>query len=168
MASRQIILKLAQQVVLTMVNIKSYLTLNTQLKNQLNELNLNILGSDIQDKLTSLSEKDSILALIAYATDGTPLGFKIGFAEPENPTSFYSWAGGVTSCARGQGIASLLMEAQHKKLKELGFKQVTTKCREDRKAMIELNKKFGFVLKETYQSQSSPKYKKHLFCKELT
>lgn len=150
-----------------MVKLKSYRELNSETQKLLNDLNLEILGSDISERLINLLDKPNLLAVIAYKGN-KPIGFKLGFSEPENVKAFYSWAGGVKESTRGLGVASKLMEEQHSLLKKMNVEEVSTKCRDDRTAMIELNKKFGFKLKESYQSIANPEFKKHLFVKKLT
>lgn len=150
-----------------MANIKAFRELTPETEKLLNDLNLEILGSELSGSFDTVRNKPNLLALIAFI-DNKAVAFKLGFSEPEKPQSFYSWSGGVLPDFRSLAIASKLMKTQHSLLKEMKVSEVTTKCREDRLEMISLNKKFGFNLVETYQSQQNPKYQKHLFVKDLT
>ena len=83
--------------------------------------------------------------LCFFAFEGENLiAYKVGYEF--EPDLFYSWVGGVHPNHRRQGLAAQLMESQHKKLKELGYKRVRTKTRNYNNPMIMLNLKSGFEI----------------------
>ena len=79
-----------------------------------------------------------------------PIAFKVGFERSKR--IYYSWLGGVNPKYRKQGIAKNLMEIQHKKVKQLGYKVVCTHTDNKFKPMIILNLKSGFEIRGTLQS----------------
>lgn len=105
-------------------------------------------GAELE--VSELKEKPQLLCCVAM--DNTRLaGFKLGYAIEEG--KFYSWLGGVHSDYRGQGIASRLMELQHKIVQESGYKRIRTIGRNHRRAMLILNIKYGFNVIETFKSK---------------
>lgn len=99
-------------------------------------------GKRTEDKIRKeFSLARNLVTLFAYDGDKI-IGFKVGYEE--TPGTFYSWIGGVLPTYRGVGVASTLMQTQHKHLKELGHTHVTTKSGNEFKAMMSLNLKFGF------------------------
>ncbi len=64
------------------------------------------------------------------------LGFKIGYQLDED--TFYSWFGGVSSEARGKGVAQALLEAQEKWARDHNFQTITVKSRNQFPAMLRL------------------------------
>ncbi len=72
------------------------------------------------------------------------VGFKFGYAH-DNQT-FYSRYGGVLPKYQGLGIASVLLESQHRWCREQGFKAIQTKAKNCFPKMISLNLKNGFEI----------------------
>jgi GNAT superfamily N-acetyltransferase len=82
------------------------------------------------------------------------IGFKLGFSK--DPTTFYSWIGGVIPSQRKKGIAKKLMQAQHQHLKDLGYSKVQTTCRNKFPHMLILNIQSGFQITGTvFQPQEN-------------
>ncbi len=109
-----------------------------------------VFGSPFEiDKFHTLTQRDNLVYLIAYK-EGQPVGFKIGYTLPEYPKTLYSWIGGVLPDWRGNGIASDLMQTQHRLAKEMGMIAVETKSKPQWGGMMALNYKFGFVLLREY------------------
>ena len=86
---------------------------------------------------------DPVLHL-AQGSDGTPLGFKLGYRR--GPVLLYSWLGGVVPAARGQGLAMRLMQAQHDWACATGYAEVETRTRASNSTMIIVNLKAGFQI----------------------
>jgi ribosomal protein S18 acetylase RimI-like enzyme len=88
-------------------------------------------------------------ASVVTAVSGTLLvGFKFGYAETSR--RYYSWLGGVHPDFRQRGIASCLMEQQHRWVAAAGFAAVETSATPDNAAMLRLNQRFGFETIGTY------------------
>ena len=103
-----------------------------------------------------LEGKQSLIILIAFtAHDRIPVGFKIGYNDTE--TVYHSWLGGVLPAYRGQGIATALMEWQHKRIARLGYTIVETRTRNRYKSMLILNIKHGFAIVGTIISNNDVK-----------
>lgn len=124
-----------------------------------------IFDADIHTDLEKVKHLSGITTFIMYV-DNQPVGFKMGYPLPDNPKTYYSWMGGVLDTYRNHGIASALMDAQHKKCAELGFTHIETKCSPKWPPMLKLNEKFGFVLVKEYLSSKG--YKKYLLRKTLS
>ena len=54
-----------------------------------------------------------------------PAAFKLGYWQDQH--CFYSWIGGVIPSARRAGLAKALLDAQERRLRELGVAVVTVK-----------------------------------------
>jgi GNAT superfamily N-acetyltransferase len=80
--------------------------------------------------------------LLTATVDGQAVGFKLGYELDSE--EFYSWLGGVDPEYRKFGIASLLMEEQHKWAKDNSYKFVQTKTKNKFRDMLRLNIKHGF------------------------
>ncbi len=72
------------------------------------------------------------------------LGFKLGYQL--DPYCFYSWLGGVVAPARGQGVASLLLQEQERWVAEQGYKVLRVKTRNRFPAMLRLLIKCGYMI----------------------
>ncbi|MDX5475090.1 MAG: GNAT family N-acetyltransferase [Bacillaceae bacterium] len=105
------------------------------------------LNEDLKNKI---SNKPPLLTIIAME-DSKVIGYKIGY--PLNSKTFYSWLGGVHPNYRNLGIASMLMEKQHKHLRDNGYKIVQTKTMNKWRNMLILNIKHGFDVIETYTDE---------------
>ena len=82
------------------------------------------------------------LSLWTARDRGNVVGFKLGHTS--GPGSFFSWLGGVRTESRRCGIATALMQLQHRDLRTEGFRFVETRTRTDNPSMIVLNLKHGF------------------------
>lgn len=98
-------------------------------------------------KVSKLDNKINLIAFIAIVDDEVA-GFKLGYEVEEGV--FYSWLGGVDPMFQQRGVAKQLMQAQHKALKEMGYKIVRTHSRNERRAMLLLNIKSGFDVIDTF------------------
>lgn len=100
-----------------------------------------------EDLAAEMAIKPQLLIITAMA--GTKLvGYKIGY-ELKND-KFYSWLGGVDPNYRGHGIATELMQRQHKHLMEKGYGIIQTKTMNKWRGMLILNIKNGFDVIDTY------------------
>lgn len=87
--------------------------------------------------------------LINVALDqSTVIGYKIGYELDSQ--KYYSWYGAVHEKYRGKGIATSLMEQQHRFLVESGYEIVQTKTKNHWRGMLILNIKNGFDVLETF------------------
>ncbi|MFC5713052.1 GNAT family N-acetyltransferase [Thalassorhabdus alkalitolerans] len=110
------------------------------------DLHKNIFGTS-DDLITKMRSKQKLLVIIAM--DGTKvIGYKIGYELDKN--KFYSWLGGVDKNYRKHGIASELMEKQHRYIKEQGYSVIQTKTMNKWRSMLVLNIKKGFDVTDTY------------------
>jgi predicted GNAT family acetyltransferase len=105
-------------------------------------------GSD--DLVKKMETKPQLLVNVAL-NDSQVIGYKIGYELDKR--KFYSWLGGVDARFRGQGVASKLMEQQHKYLKENGYRIVQTKTMNKWRCMLILNIKSGFDIISTYTNE---------------
>lgn len=85
--------------------------------------------------------KHQLLALVAYAGN-QPCGFKVGYEMTSR--IFYSWIGGVVAEFRGNGIARMLMQHQHRLAKEMDYSVVRTHTENRFRDMLLLNIRSGF------------------------
>ena len=92
------------------------------------------------------------LTLVAF-DEAQPLGFKSGYALPEEGV-FYSWLGGVLPACRRQGIGQLLLDAQHDWCRQQGFRAIRTKTLNRWKSMLLLNLRNGFDITGTYAGEN--------------
>lgn len=90
--------------------------------------------------------------LIHFAKqDQKVCGYKVGYSHSQD--TFYSIFGGVIPECRGQGIARMLMEEQHRKAKELGYSYVRTHTKNKYREMLVLNIKSGFDVIGVYKKE---------------
>lgn len=89
----------------------------------------------------------SKVSVIIALSEETIVGLKMGYAK--GPTVFHSWIGAVDPNFRRRGIASQLMKLQHLWCRKNSFTAITTKVKSSNKAMIALNRSFGFSLIST-------------------
>lgn len=75
---------------------------------------------------------------------GDIVGIKLGYVL--TPYKFYSWMGGVAMDFRKGGIASQMMEIQHRWCKKQNFLLIETRTRNQFPQMIALNLKYGFQI----------------------
>ncbi|MBS8263676.1 N-acetyltransferase [Mesobacillus boroniphilus] len=106
----------------------------------------NIFGT--ADDLTEKIHNKLNLLFTGACAEFKVIGYKIGY-ELTNE-KFYSWLGGVHPEYRNLGIASTLMDIQHRYLKKEGYEAVQTKTLNKWRSMLILNIKSGFDIIETY------------------
>lgn len=127
---------------------------DTEILDGIIQLHNNIFG-DSDDLAGRMKEKHKLQIDVALVGKKV-VGYKIGYAL--NREQFYSWLGGVDTEYRNQGIASKLMEQQHKHLNEIGYKAVQTQTKNKWRSMLVLNIKSGFDIIGTYtDNEGEPK-----------
>jgi len=102
---------------------------------------------DSNTLLGKIKSKPKVLINVAL-DQSTVVGYKIGYEL--DPRKYYSWYGAVHEKYRGKGIASRLLEQQHRFLVESGYQIVQTKTRNKWRSMLILNIKNGFDVVETF------------------
>lgn len=100
-----------------------------------------------EELLEKLALRPNVLFVTAI-DEGQVVGYKIGYSLSED--RYYSWYGGVHEEQRGKGIASMLMEHQHRLVKDAGYEIIETKTRNKWRNMLVLNIKHGFDITETF------------------
>lgn len=110
------------------------------------ELHNSIFGK--ADNLVNQMESKPHLLIDISLHGEKVIAYKIGYALDHD--KFYSWLGGVDANYRNYGVASKLMEKQHKHLKRNGYKIVQTKTMNKWRSMLILNIKNGFDVIGTY------------------
>lgn len=114
------------------------------------ELHTAIFGRP-DDLIGRMREKPKLRIDLALA-DEKVVGYKIGYKQ--NRDQLYSWLGGVDSAFRNQGIASVLMERQHRYAEEAGYHTIRTETKNKWRSMLLLNIKSGFNIIGTYTDNS--------------
>ncbi|QTD41270.1 GNAT family N-acetyltransferase [Sporosarcina sp. Te-1] len=94
-----------------------------------------------------MKERNHLLTIIALENNRV-VGYKVGYALSDK--AYYSWYGAVDEACRGRGIAAKLMDIQHDLVKEAGYRTIQTNTRNMWRAMLILNIKKGFDVKETF------------------
>ncbi|KAA0964907.1 GNAT family N-acetyltransferase [Sporosarcina sp. ANT_H38] len=102
---------------------------------------------DSKTLVGKIKSKPKVLINVAL-DQSTVVGYKIGYEFDSN--KYYSWYGAVQEEYRGKGVASKLLEQQHRFLVESGYKIVQTKTRNKWRSMLILNIKNGFDVLETF------------------
>lgn len=98
----------------------------------------------ISEKFTSkLLRHQKFLFLTAYEGDQL-VAFKFGYAQDRE--LFYSWCGAVRPEFQKLGLASELIELQHKWCRENGYIKIETRTRNNFMEMLRLNLKYGFKI----------------------
>lgn len=101
--------------------------------------------------LDRLHTKEALISLMAYE-NMNPVGFKIGYRY--DPTTFYSWIGGVLKPFRKQGIGAELARLQEQKVREKNYTKLRTKSMNKYKSMMILNLKNGFDIVKIYTNKT--------------
>jgi ribosomal protein S18 acetylase RimI-like enzyme len=99
------------------------------------------------DFIENVQNKPNLLFSVAFKGSKV-IGYKIGYELTTE--KFYSWLGGVHPDYRHLGVASKLMNIQHRYLEKEGYKTVQTKTLNKWRSMLILNIKSGFDITETY------------------
>jgi GNAT superfamily N-acetyltransferase len=102
-----------------------------------------IFGQPIKDIGWRLENMPCPSVVCARAA-GQLVGFKAGYAMSQS--KYYSWLGGVHPSSQRQGIASQLMELQHRFLGEQRFEVIETAADEGNTSMSQANLKHGFIV----------------------
>jgi len=102
---------------------------------------------DSKTLVGKIKSKQKVLINVAL-DESTVIGYKIGYELDSH--MYYSWYGAVHEKYRGKGIATSLMEQQHRFLVESGYENVQTKTRNEWRGMLILNIKNGFDVLETF------------------
>ncbi len=98
---------------------------------------------------STFNQHKKFYLLTAFVEDQA-VGFKLGYEQSQG--EFYSWLGGVVPEYRGLGIASNLMQTQHRWCVEQGYKKIQTKTQNRFREMLMLNLKNGFDVIGTHAS----------------
>lgn len=107
----------------------------------------NSIFENANELLEKASKRPNLLFVTAIEQDEV-VGYKIGYELSDD--RYYSWYGGVQDEYRGRGIASKLMDRQHRLVKEAGYATIETKTRNKWRSMLILNIKHGFDITETF------------------
>lgn len=83
------------------------------------ELNGRIFG---QQQVIGRWDHPDLVILLAYRR-GEPAGFKVGYADAEDPDLFYSAKGGVLSAHRRQGLGRALLHAMIARVRGRGYER---------------------------------------------
>ncbi|MBB4824422.1 ribosomal protein S18 acetylase RimI-like enzyme [Sporosarcina luteola] len=94
-----------------------------------------------------MKERNQLLTIYAVEKNQV-VGYKVGYAFSNE--AYYSWYGAVDEAYRGRGIAARLMDIQHDLVTEAGYRTIQTNTRNMWRAMLILNIKKGFDVKETF------------------
>ena len=100
------------------------------------------------DELLEKASKRPKLLFVTVIEQDKVVGYKIGYELSAD--RYYSWYGGVREEYRGKGIATILMEHQHRLVREAGYATIETKTRNKWRSMLILNLKHGFDIAETF------------------
>ncbi|MES2770350.1 MAG: GNAT family N-acetyltransferase [Bdellovibrionota bacterium] len=142
--------------ILHMKNIKS--TDNTEHYIGFRKMHVETFGEESTLKMEEeLPRKRNCHLWIAYDISQPPgervLGFKLGYEMEVD--EYYSWRGSVSPKCRKTGIGSALMIAQHDWCKEMGYKRIQTRTRNQWKDMLILNLKHGFNISGTILDENN-------------
>lgn len=131
------------------MEVKSfYNDLTEEINVALNHLYKEVFDDEI-DFNTRIKTKQNVITIVAIQ-DTQIVGFKMGYEK--EPTTFYSWLGGVSLSHRRQGIAQLLLDELIKIIISEGYDILRTKTYNRWKSMLIFNLKNNFnivdVIKE--------------------
>lgn len=107
----------------------------------------NKIFANVDEFVKKVSLLPDVLFIVAME-DNQVAGYKIGYSLSAD--RYYSWYGGVHEAYRGRGIASRLMQLQHRLVKEAGYETIETKTRNKWREMLIMNLKHGFDITETF------------------
>ncbi|MCM3636992.1 GNAT family N-acetyltransferase [Sporosarcina luteola] len=100
------------------------------------------------DELAKKAPLQPNILFVVAMIENQVVGYKIGYSLSKD--RYYSWYGGVHEEFRGKGIASMLLEHQHRLVKDKGYKIIETKTRNKWREMLIVNIKHGFDITETF------------------
>jgi GNAT superfamily N-acetyltransferase len=103
-----------------------------------------VFGPNDIDLEWRLTQMPAVSVFLLRDDAGLPIAFKAGFASAQH--KYCSWLGGVHPGHRGRGLASQLMQQQHRWLAEQGYTLVETSTQRGNSAMAQLNLRHGFVV----------------------
>jgi len=89
---------------------------------------------------------------------GELVGFKVGYVS-ENPTTFYSWMGGIVPGHRRGGVATALAEYQEDWARANGFERIFFKTRNRLPPMINFGLQRHFKIIEVIQKGNVDDYR---------
>lgn len=113
-------------------------------------LHQQILGEpDLARCATRLGGNDAMILVALF--DGDPVGFKIGHRAADGQ-AFESWLGGVRPDRRRLGVATRLMNEQHQRAWDKGYRRIRTKTLNDWPEMLIKNLRAGFRVTGTQDS----------------
>lgn len=95
-----------------------------------------------RDMLETFERQSETASMFIAHQNRELLGFKFGVKRA--PGCYYSWSGGVLPEARGKGIGSALMKAQHEWVAAQGYTRIVTATTNKWREMIVLNVRNGF------------------------
>ncbi|MFC5604588.1 GNAT family N-acetyltransferase [Sporosarcina koreensis] len=107
----------------------------------------NRIFANADELVEKAASRPNILFVVAIE-DNQVVGYKIGYSLSKE--RYYSWYGAVHEEYRGKGIASRLMELQHRLVKDARYAIIETKTRNKWRNMLILNIKHGFDITETF------------------
>lgn len=81
-----------------------------------------------------LGERRSLI--LVAEVGGQPAGYKVGYEE--DPTTFYSWLGGVVPGFRNSGVASILRQRQESWARSHGYERLRVKSKNQFPHMLRL------------------------------
>lgn len=120
--------------------------IENELLDQVISLHKRVFGES-DDLAGRMAEKLNLRIDLAM-NSGKAVGYKIGYEL--NREQFYSWLGGVADDYRKHGIATGLMERQHRYAIEKGYSSVQTHTKNKWRNMLLLNIKNDFDIIGTY------------------
>jgi GNAT superfamily N-acetyltransferase len=104
---------------------------------------------DLPRIASRLRQSDAIILVGLF--DGDPVGFKLGHREKDG-SAFESWLGGVRADRRRLGVATQLLNEQHRRIWDKGYRRIRTKTLNDKPEMLRLNLHAGFRVMGTEDS----------------
>lgn len=106
---------------------------------------------DLQRFAARLHGRDAIILVGLF--EGDPVGFKIGHRAKDGDAHVYeSWLGGVRADRRRLGVATQLMNEQHRRAWDKGYRRIRTKTSSDWPEMLIRNLRAGFRVTGTEDS----------------
>ncbi len=115
---------------------------STRVIDELQALNAELFDSVAPQYVSwHMSNMPDVSAFLALSADKI-VGFKVGYAMSQR--KYYSWLGGVDAAFRRRGIASTLMDQQHRWIATRGYTVVETSANQENVAMAQVNLQHGF------------------------